>query len=720
MGLAAAASLEIFPYRGSRRITEEVFCRIPGKEREPVSEPGEFVVFAAHFEHGLGLPVSDFFRHFLNFYELQPHHLPGNAIFYLFSFATFMEGYAGITPTVDNFAYFFNLRKNSLQDKKLPYPKPFVRSGGASLHPARGALSTSLPVWNRSGPGKNLSSMFGTPVHTFFINLPAYVPGPPSMTNWLHNPKDHEESKRIARYIKKLNRESDICSDDIVRLFIMCRILPLQRRVHKMSQMHGLRDPIRMTAHSLSKTDVVLKARQICLITGNGNFARIASEEPASFTPKCAFYDDVDADPYGSPGTYQERSRYEAGDLRGCRKGFISSSSKSGTFRCRKLHPPSGAPPPTSSRPRTLCATAGSAPNLRAAEGFPEAPRDYRRDSPTITVVAPPGGSRPGPRSTQARSSAGEKGTLDSRKQLFEAAVGAPGPFRGLHRLSGPTATTLPETSLQDLAGQIAALKGWAPDARVLKEAIAAGDAKVEEARGVCRCCGATAEGARGGDQAAATAERNAELVSEEATSSPPEHEDTGASNMGAGSEDTGRPEPLVPSAPEITPQSPAAKTSSAPPPTSSPAKDAPAPPPASAPKPPRASRKGSRKHTEITAEELSDAITIVAPPAGGSQAQALVLHAGRAAVTAGEKVSVQLGRIVELTHGEANLGSLQDYVDKWNRADLSAATRGVDKDKQPVVDNSGPRSTVQHFSRLKRAMKEFDTAGTTPTPTWW
>ena len=27
------------------------------------------------------------------------------------------------------------------------------------------------------------------------------------------------------------------------------------------------------------------------------------------------------------------------------------------------------------------------------------------------------------------------------------------------------------------------------------------------------------------------------------------------------------------------------------------------------------------------------------------------------------------------------------------------------------MVDSSGPRSTVQHFSRLKRAMKEFDTA---------
>jgi hypothetical protein len=56
-------------------------------------------------------------------------------------------------------------------------------------------------------------------------------------------------------------------------------------------------------------------------------------------------------------------------------------------------------------------------------------------------------------------------------------------------------------------------------------------------------------------------------------------------------------------------------------------------------------------------------------------------------------------------------LGPLREYADKWNRADLSPATRGLGKDKLPVVDPSGPRSTAQHLSWLKRAVKEFDTA---------
>jgi hypothetical protein len=74
---------------------------------------------------------------------------------------------------------------------------------------------------------------------------------------------------------------------------------------------------------------------------------------------------------------------------------------------------------------------------------------------------------------------------------------------------------------------------------------------------------------------------------------------------------------------------------------------------------------------------------------------QALTLHAGRAARDAGEKVSTQLGRIVELNRGDANLDTLQQYVDKWNLSDLTEATLGVDKDKKVVTDPRGPQNTM-------------------------
>ena len=82
--------------RSTRRITSNVICRKPGKELQPVIQPGERVVFLAHFERGFGLPASDFFRRFLDFFGLQPHHRPANSFVSLSAFTSFMEGYLGL------------------------------------------------------------------------------------------------------------------------------------------------------------------------------------------------------------------------------------------------------------------------------------------------------------------------------------------------------------------------------------------------------------------------------------------------------------------------------------------------------------------------------------------------------------------------------------------------------------------------------------------------
>jgi hypothetical protein len=97
------------------------------------------------------------------------------------------------------------------------------------------------------------------------INLPAYAPGAPSRANWKFNTKDgHVETNRILQHVKDLNETTSINSDDIVCAFVSHRVLPLQRRAHKISQMSGRRDPTRITTFGLCKSDVVLKARQIC------------------------------------------------------------------------------------------------------------------------------------------------------------------------------------------------------------------------------------------------------------------------------------------------------------------------------------------------------------------------------------------------------------------------------------------------------------------------
>jgi hypothetical protein len=160
---------------------------------------------------------------------------------------------------------FFTLRINSVQGKNIPKPKPPVQCGCCIVTARQGS-----PFYKFSG----LESCRAWQ-ETFFyvkdtgtadlINLPGYVPGVPSRANWKYNPGiSHIETNRIVRFMEQLNRDTNICSDDIIRAFISRRVLPLQRRIHKMGEMSGRRDPTRITSFGLSKSDVVRKAKQIC------------------------------------------------------------------------------------------------------------------------------------------------------------------------------------------------------------------------------------------------------------------------------------------------------------------------------------------------------------------------------------------------------------------------------------------------------------------------
>ena len=60
---------------------ENIQVRLPPvDEIRPAPRHGESVLFIEHLEGGLALPVSLFFRQFLEYFELQPHHLGANSI----------------------------------------------------------------------------------------------------------------------------------------------------------------------------------------------------------------------------------------------------------------------------------------------------------------------------------------------------------------------------------------------------------------------------------------------------------------------------------------------------------------------------------------------------------------------------------------------------------------------------------------------------------------
>ena len=104
---------EITQFRATRRLPREtdVSVRLPRGEQRPRPEGQERVVFLTHFERGFGLPASTFFRMFLEFFGLQPHHLGVGAIVQLSGFVTLCEGYLGVEPTIDLWARFFSLKQ---------------------------------------------------------------------------------------------------------------------------------------------------------------------------------------------------------------------------------------------------------------------------------------------------------------------------------------------------------------------------------------------------------------------------------------------------------------------------------------------------------------------------------------------------------------------------------------------------------------------------------
>ena len=69
----------------------------------------ETIVFRDFVEHGLALPVSEFFHALLQFWGIQLHHFTPQSILHLSIFTHFCEAFLGILPHFCLFQHFFFL-----------------------------------------------------------------------------------------------------------------------------------------------------------------------------------------------------------------------------------------------------------------------------------------------------------------------------------------------------------------------------------------------------------------------------------------------------------------------------------------------------------------------------------------------------------------------------------------------------------------------------------
>jgi hypothetical protein len=132
-----------------------------------------------------------------------------------------MEAFVGLLPTVDTFARFYNLRINSIQDKKLPNPKPIVQCGRVYLRPTKGAPFINFPAWNPADPGSKLYFTLGTSAPPISSTCRHMLPAPPPEPtgNIIRGTATWRLTGLSGTYMKELNDNTDISSDDIVRAF---------------------------------------------------------------------------------------------------------------------------------------------------------------------------------------------------------------------------------------------------------------------------------------------------------------------------------------------------------------------------------------------------------------------------------------------------------------------------------------------------------------------
>jgi Putative gypsy type transposon len=258
----------------ARKMPAEIEWRIPGDEIVPQARPGERIVFLAHFARGFGLPASTFFRSFLDFHHLQPHHIAANFIMILSGFVTLCEGYLGCRPSIALWKRFFNLRAHN------------ARTGITGPPTVAGGKPTNILDMTDTGcclvaagkskyQGPDIVQSCKDWQRTFFyvkspdngpdlLNLPEFsVTRPAEKYQWglRYGVGDVDVDNQVKR-VARLERDG-LLPNDLAAAWLHARILPLQRRVHRLCDLSGPRDPTRISTCRIKMEDLCRRLRDI-------------------------------------------------------------------------------------------------------------------------------------------------------------------------------------------------------------------------------------------------------------------------------------------------------------------------------------------------------------------------------------------------------------------------------------------------------------------------
>jgi hypothetical protein len=204
----------------------------------PAPEPTEREVFTAHFGRGFALPVSDFFRDFLDYYELQPYHLPANAVMTQSAFAVFCEGSSGIEAFVQEWSKYFQLRKQSAQeprDKNAPpetakekKDRPMTQCGAVTIMSWKGSDFLKIELLESCKKWQKTFFYMKNTTKVDLINLPEYIDvSSNEMKNWTYNPRSTVGAINALHRVMGELCSAGLTPEDIIACFISQRVSPL-------------------------------------------------------------------------------------------------------------------------------------------------------------------------------------------------------------------------------------------------------------------------------------------------------------------------------------------------------------------------------------------------------------------------------------------------------------------------------------------------------------
>ena len=101
---------------------------------------------------------------------------------------------------------------------------------------------------------------------TDLIGLPPFLIGPPTKMNWGYAPS--EKLSKIKLAVKQVEAliEEGFRGADMVGTFVSRRVLPLQRRSHKICHMSGRLDPTRISTFNLGAEAIWQRCKDIAQI----------------------------------------------------------------------------------------------------------------------------------------------------------------------------------------------------------------------------------------------------------------------------------------------------------------------------------------------------------------------------------------------------------------------------------------------------------------------